>query len=117
MVESSTDENIFKKNIISVYEEIKEDHDFTIKGMGMRKKQVIKTLINGENIEILEKKCSSVLFPYFGEYYNLLFVVNSKKDIEVTGADASLMLNMLYTFDMLLLTEEDELLPEDKINQ
>ncbi len=110
MVESSHDENVFQGNIESAYEEIRKDHDFTLRGVGMRKKQVIKTLLEGENIEILEKEGSSVLFPYFGEYYNLLFVVSSRKSSEVTGADASLMLNMLYTFDMWLLSEEDEFL-------
>ncbi|WP_342431535.1 type II toxin-antitoxin system SpoIISA family toxin [Neobacillus sp. FSL H8-0543] len=113
MVESSPDENVFQGNIESAYEEIRKDHDFTLRGVGMRKKQVIKTLLEGENIEILEKEGSSVLFPYFGEYYNLLFVVTSRKSSEVTGADASLMLNMLYTFDMWLLSEEDEFLPSE----
>jgi hypothetical protein len=116
MVESSPDENIFQENIESAYEEIRKDHDFTLRGVGMRKKQVIKTLLEGENIEILEKESSSVLFPYFGEYYNLLFVVSSRKSSEVTGADASLMLNMLYTFDMWLLSEEDEFLSSESEN-
>jgi hypothetical protein len=39
--------------------------------------------------------------------------VSSRKGSEVTGADASLMLNMLYTFDMWLLSKEDEFLPTD----
>jgi hypothetical protein len=116
MVEPSPDENIFQENIESAYEEIRKDHDFTLRGVGMRKKQVIKTLLEGENIEILEKESSSVLFPYFGEYYNLLFVVSSRKSSEVTGADASLMLNMLYTFDMWLLSEEDEFLSSESEN-
>lgn len=110
MVESSPDEQIFQRNIASAYEVIRKDHEFTLRGVGMRTKQVIKKLLDGENIEILEKECSSVLFPYFGEYYNLLFVVSSRKGSDVTGADASLMLNMLYTFDMWLLSQEDEFL-------
>ncbi|MBS4207376.1 type II toxin-antitoxin system SpoIISA family toxin [Bacillus sp. FJAT-50079] len=114
MVESSPNEDLFQRNIASVYEQIRLDHDFTLRGVGMRKQQVIKTLLDGENIEILEKECSSVLFPYFGEYYNLLFVVSSRKGNEVTGADASLMLNMLYTFDMWLLSKEDEFLTGDE---
>jgi hypothetical protein len=114
MVNSSPDEHIFQGNVTSAYEEIRKDHDFTLRGVGMRKDQVIKTLLEGENIEILEKECSSVLFPYFGEYYNLLFVVSSRKGSEVTGADASLMLNMLYTFDMWLLSKEDEFLSNDE---
>lgn len=114
LVESSADEEIFHNNIVSAYEEILKDHNFGLREVGMRKNQVIKTLLEGENIEILEKDCSSVLFPYFGEYYNLLFVVSSRKGSEVTGADASLMLNMLYTFDMWLLSNEDEFLSDDE---
>lgn len=113
MVESSIDENVFQGNISSTYKKIRTDHSFTLRGVGMREKQVIKTLIEGGNIEIIEKECSTVLFPYFGEYYNFLFVMSTKKGSEVTGADASLMLNMLYTFDMWLLTEEDKLLAEN----
>ncbi|TKC19280.1 hypothetical protein FA727_06990 [Robertmurraya kyonggiensis] len=114
LVESSADEVVFHNNIVSAYEEILKDHNFGLREVGMRKNQVIKTLLEGENIEILEKDCSSVLFPYFGEYYNLLFVVSSRKGSEVTGADASLMLNMLYTFDMWLLSNEDEFLSDDE---
>jgi hypothetical protein len=110
MVESSLDENKFQDNIASSYEIIQKEHSFTLRGVGMRKNQAIKTLLDGENIEILENDTSSVLFPYFGEYYNLLFVVSSRNGSEVTGADASLMLNMLYTFDMWLLLKEDEIL-------
>ncbi|MEQ2525293.1 type II toxin-antitoxin system SpoIISA family toxin [Bacillaceae bacterium CLA-AA-H227] len=113
LVESSADEIIFHNNIVSAYEEILKDHNFGLREVGMRKNQVIKTLLEGENIEILEKDSSSVLFPYFGEYYNLLFVVSSRKGSEVTGADASLMLNMLYTFDMWLLSNEEEFLHDD----
>ncbi len=114
LVESSADEIIFHNNIVAAYEEILNDHNFGLREVGMRKNQVIKTLLEGENIEILEKDSSSVLFPYFGEYYNLLFVVSSRKGTEVTGADASLMLNMLYTFDMWLLSNEDEFLSDDE---
>lgn len=113
LVESSADEVLFHNNIVSAYEEILKDHNFGLREVGMRKNQVIKTLLEGENIEILEKDSSSVLFPYFGEYYNLLFVVSSRKGSEVTGADASLMLNMLYTFDMWLLSNEEDFLHDD----
>lgn len=113
IVPSSEVETIFKKNIEKSYETILEEHGFTFRSVGMRKRQAVQTLLTGENIEILEKNCSSVIFPYFGEYYNLLFVVSSKTGKEVTGADASLMLNMLYTFDMWLLSEEEEFTLED----
>jgi Toxin SpoIISA, type II toxin-antitoxin system len=113
MVESSDDESIFRQNVIDSYEKIIEEHGFTLKGLGMRKKQAIKTLLEGENIEIIEKESNAVLFPYYGEYYNLLFVVSSRKGSEVTGADASIMLNLLYTFDMWLVYNEEEFLPSD----
>ncbi|EIT85255.1 hypothetical protein A374_10945 [Fictibacillus macauensis ZFHKF-1] len=113
MVASSPDPVIFQRHIEGAYEEILKDHDFTTKGVGMRKKQAIKTLLDGENIEILEKECSSVLFPYFGEYYNILFVVRSRKNSEITGADASLMLNLLYTLDLWLLSKEDQFLSSE----
>ncbi len=111
-VESSVENDVFVSNIEFAYEKIRKDHDFTIRGVGMRKRQVIQTLAGGENIEIVSKDSSYVLFPYFGEYYNLLFVVSSKKTTDVTGADASLLLNMLYTVDAWLKWKEDELLVE-----
>ncbi|WP_053366730.1 type II toxin-antitoxin system SpoIISA family toxin [Bacillus sp. FJAT-27245] len=117
MVESSNDEGIFRQNVTAAYEKIIEEHDFTLKGMGMRKKQAIKTILEGENIEIIEKESNAVLFPYFGEYYNLLFVVSSRKGSEVTGADASIMLNLLYTFDMWLEYNEDEFIPSEDGNE
>lgn len=111
-VESSSENNIFVTNIQLAYEKIRKDHDFSIRGVGMRKSQVIKTLVNGENIEIIGNECTYVLFPYFGEYFNSLFVISSKKGGDVTGADASLLLNLLYTFDMWLLSNEDDLLAD-----
>ena len=111
-VESSSENNIFVTNIQSAYEKIRKDHEFNIRGVGMRKSQVIKTLVNGENIEIIGNECTYVLFPYFGEYFNSLFVISSKKGGDVTGADASLLLTLLYTFDMWLLSNEDDLLED-----
>lgn len=113
MVESSPDEREFKKNVTAAYNEIMKDHNLSLRGVGMRSSQGIKTILEGENIEIIESDCSSVLFPYFGEYYNLIFLVSSRKKSEVTGADASLMLNLLYTFDLWLQANEDELLSHD----
>ncbi|CEG27755.1 type II toxin-antitoxin system SpoIISA family toxin [Bacillus sp. B-jedd] len=112
-VESSSDQAIFKGNVESAYKKVLKEHDFTLRGIGMRNKHAIKTLLDGGNIEIIEKDRNAVLFPYYGEYYNLLFVVSSRKERVVTGADASLMLNLLYTFDMWLLYNEDEFLPVD----
>lgn len=109
-VESSTENNIFLSNIQSAYEKIRNDHGFSLRGIGMRKSRVIKTLATGENIEIIEKEYSYVLFPYFGEYYNTLFIVSSKKGGDVNGADASLLLNLLYALDIWLILKEDELL-------
>lgn len=116
MVESSPDEREFKKNVTAAYNEIMKDHNLSIRGVGMRSSQAIKTILEGENIEIIESDCSSVLFPYFGEYYNLIFLISSRKKSEVTGADASLMLNLLYTFDLWLQANEDELLSYDVDN-
>lgn len=116
-VESSDDEAVFKGNVESAYKEILQEHDFTLRGVGMRNNHAIKTLLEGENIEIIEKESNAVLFPYYGEYYNLLFVVSSRKNSEVTGADASIMLNLLYTFDMWLLYHEDEFLSSDDGNE
>lgn len=117
MVESSPDEEEFKRNVTTAYNEIMKDHSLTLRGVGMRKNQAIKTILEGENIEIIESDGSSVLFPYFGEYYNLLFLISSRKKNEVTGADASLMLNLLYTFDLWLQANEEELLsPSDEVD-
>ncbi|HIW35149.1 MAG TPA: type II toxin-antitoxin system SpoIISA family toxin [Candidatus Paenibacillus intestinavium] len=110
MVESSPIEREFKENVTAAYNEIMKDHNLSLRGVGMRSSQGIKTILEGENIEIIESDCSSVLFPYFGEYYNLIFLVSSRKKSEVTGADASLMLNLLYTFDLWLKANEDDLL-------
>ncbi|MCM3188900.1 type II toxin-antitoxin system SpoIISA family toxin [Bacillus subtilis] len=111
IVESAEDDNEFLDNIKDTYKEIKKEHGFTLRGLGMRESQAIKTLSKGENIEIIDKDSSSVLFPYFGEYYNLLYVVSSKKG-DVTGADASLLLNMLYTLDLWLIYNEDDIITE-----
>lgn len=110
MVESSEEDSIFRNNVEAAYKKIQDEHYFTIRGMGMRNKQAIKTLLDGENIEIIEQERNAVVFPYYGEYYNFLFVVSSRKGSEVTGADASLMLNLLYIFDMWLVHHEDEFL-------
>ncbi|MCA1064763.1 type II toxin-antitoxin system SpoIISA family toxin [Rossellomorea aquimaris] len=119
IVESTQSEIEFQKNIEAAYKEIQADHNFTLRGVGMRKNKAVKTLIDGENIEVLENDSSSVIFPYYGVYYNLLFVVSSRKDNEITGADASLMLNMLYTLDMWLIHNEDDLMhyEEDDYDQ
>ncbi len=111
-VESSVEEQVFKDNVQRAYEKIRTDHVWTLRGVGMRKSQVIHTLLDGENVEIIEKDGSYVLFPYFGEYFNIIFVISAKQGNEVTGADASLLLNLLYTFDMWLLSREDELLED-----
>lgn len=113
IVESSSDEKKFTENVTAVYNEILKDHQLSLRGVGMRSSQAIKTILEGQNIEIIESDYSSVLFPYFGEYYNLIFLVSSRKKSEVTGADASLMLNLLYTFDLWLQANEDELLARD----
>ncbi|MFJ7933380.1 type II toxin-antitoxin system SpoIISA family toxin [Sporosarcina sp. NPDC096371] len=113
-VESSAESSVFFSNIQWTYEKIRRDHKFSIRGVGMRKSQVITILAAGENIEIIGNECTYVLFPYFGEYFNLLFVISSKKGGDVTGADASLLLNLLYTFDMWLLANEDNLLLDNR---
>lgn len=107
-VEADPDEAKFNENVTDAYKKVMKDHDLSLRGVGMRQAQAIKTILKGENIEIIEGESSSVLFPYFGEYYNLLFLVSSRKKKAVTGADASLMLNLLYTFDLWLQANEDD---------
>lgn len=114
-VEASPNEKEFRKNVTTVYHEIKKDHNLTLRGVGMREEPAIQTILQGNNIEIIDKECSSVLFPYFGEYYNLLFLVSSRQKGEVTGADASLMLNLLYTFDLWLQANEEEFISQDNL--
>lgn len=114
LVQSTPDENEFKKNVTASYRQILRDHKLSLKGIGMRSNQAIKTILAGENIEIIEGDSTSVLFPYFGEYYNLIFYVSSRKKSEVTGADASLMLNLLYTFDLWLQANADEFFYQDQ---
>ncbi|SEO06513.1 Toxin SpoIISA, type II toxin-antitoxin system [Terribacillus saccharophilus] len=113
-VESSEASEVFNKNVEKAYKLICKEHDLDIRGVGMREKRAIRTLIEGKNIEILDKNGSSVVFPYFGEFYNFLFVVTTKDDNEVMGADASLLLNLLYTFDAWLVAYQDEILEEEE---
>ncbi|WP_442637903.1 type II toxin-antitoxin system SpoIISA family toxin [Rossellomorea marisflavi] len=105
---STENENEFIESIENAYDEIVEEHDFTHRDLGMRKKRAISTLSEGKNIEVFSGENSAVIFPYFGEYYNFIYVIRSRAGKDVTGADASLLLNMLYTFDLWLLSEEDE---------
>lgn len=112
-VMANQDEAEFRKNVTIAYGQIMKDHNLSLRGVGMRKTQAIKTILQGENIEIIDGDFSSVLFPYFGEYYNLLFLVSSRKKKEITGADASLMLNLLYTFDLWLQANEEVLLSQN----
>jgi len=107
-VEASAEEEEFRENVTLAYNSIIKEHGLTTRGVGMRQNQAISTILDGENIEIIEGNSTCVLFPYFGEFYNLLFLVRSKKDSEATGADASLMLNLLYTFDLWLQVNEDQ---------
>ena len=110
---STENENEFIESIENAYDEIVEEHDFTHRDLGMRKRRAVSTLSTGQNIEILGGKNSAVIFPYFGEYYNFIYVISSRAGNDVTGADASLLLNMLYTFDLWLLSEEDEFPRQD----
>ncbi len=110
-IASDPDEGKFNINVTNGYKQIMRDHRISLRGAGMRKTQAIHTILKGENIEIIEGESSAVLFPYFGEYFNLLFLVNSRKKKAVTGADASLLLNLLYTFDLWLQANEDLFYP------
>lgn len=114
MVEADPDESEFKKNITNAYKQVMDDHKLSLRGVGMRENRAINTMLEGKNIEIIDGECSSVLFPYFGEYYNFLFLVSSRQKVEVTGADASLMLNLLCTFDLWLQSNEDEFWPHNE---
>jgi hypothetical protein len=113
LVKEDPDEEQFKRNVEKVYKQIKDDHGLTIRAVGMREAHAIEKILRGENIEIIDGESSAVLFPYFGEYYNLIFLLTSRQNKVVTGADASLMLNLLYTFDLWLQANEDELLYRD----
>lgn len=109
-VESAVVEDEFKDKIREAYEKIRKDHDFSIKNVGMRKKVLVSELEKGDSIEILEKDCSYVLFPFFGVYYNHLFVISTSNGYEATASDASLLVNMLYTAESWLVSHEAELI-------
>jgi len=108
-VPADAEEDVFKQNITTAYDKIRKDHGFTIRGVGMRRKYVVENLSKGQNIEILQDGIPYVLFPYFGEYYNFLFVISGRNNVPVGGADTSLLLNMLYTFDYWLTSNEGDL--------
>lgn len=108
-VESSPDEAVFVKNVRSAYDKIKKDHDFSVRGIGMRRKRLLKILTDGGNVEVFEHGRPYVIFSYFGEYYNFIFVITSKDDSHVGGVDASLLLNMMYMLDYWLLSNEHDL--------
>ncbi|MGK7379594.1 type II toxin-antitoxin system SpoIISA family toxin [Planococcus sp. 1R117A] len=115
--------------IKGVYRNIMSDLNFTMRDVGMSESQAVDTLEKGESIEVFQKGDSHVIFPYFGKYFNILFVISSRNNDElkddgtpsgtvtgiVNGADASLLLNMIYTFDLWLdgfITEQQVIHPE-----
>jgi len=57
----------------------------------------------------INKKSTSSIRP--SSYLLIsIFLVSSRKKSEVTGIDASIMLNLLYSFDMWLQANEDTLI-------
>lgn len=113
-VESSEDESVFVRNVKDAYTKISKDHEFSVRGIGMRRKRLLQILTSGGNVEVFENGRPYVIFSYFGEYYNFIFVITSKDNSHVGGADASLLLNMMYMLDYWLLSKEDELVERDE---
>ena len=107
-VESSEDQDEFTNNLKERYRLIREHQDLKPRIVGMRDRDAVTKLVNARNIEIFNDGQTTVIFPYFGEYYNFILVITGRNGVHVGGADAALMLNLMYTFDAWLLSNEIE---------
>lgn len=105
-VESSAEQDVFSNNLKEKYRLIKEHQELKTRTVGMRDRDAVAKLVTARNIEIFNDGQTTVIFPYFGEYYNFILVITGRNGVHVGGADAALLLNLMYTFDAWLLSNE-----------
>lgn len=109
-VPSSNDASEFKRNLDETYTKIRDKFSFDIRAVGMRKRQVINRLENGNSIIIIEKDTSYAIVPFSprNHSYNFIFVIHTKKDNGDTlnETDAALVTNMLYMLEMWMDCQE-----------
>lgn len=105
-VESSAEQDVFSNNLKEKYRLIKKHQELKTRTVGMRDRDAVAKLVTARNIEIFNDGQTTVIFPYFGEYYNFILVITGRNGVHVGGADAALLLNLMYTFDAWLLSNE-----------
>lgn len=108
------DEGILTQVIDYIYEAFNLSNNM----LGMRKKKLVRKLKEQESVEFFKNKQGAVIFPYRGEYIDMVIYVypkmedNTDKAINATGYDALLLINMLHTFDLYAKSVEEEALAD-----
>lgn len=105
-VPSAEEQDVFTNNLKEKYRMIKNHQELKTRTVGMRDRDAVAKLVTARNIEIFNDGQTTVIFPYFGEYYNFILVITGRNGVHVGGADAALLLNLMYTFDAWLLSNE-----------
>ncbi|MGE9214802.1 type II toxin-antitoxin system SpoIISA family toxin [Exiguobacterium aurantiacum] len=105
-VPSAEEQDVFTDNLKEKYRMIKNHQELKTRTVGMRDRDAVAKLVTARNIEIFNDGQTTVIFPYFGEYYNFILVITGRNGVHVGGADAALLLNLMYTFDTWLLSNE-----------
>lgn len=109
-VPSSNDATEFKRKLDETYTKIRDKFKFDIRAVGMRKRQVINRLENGNSIIIIEKDTSYAIVPFSprNHSYNFIFVIHTMKGNGDTlnETDAALVTNMLYMLEMWMDCQE-----------
>lgn len=108
------DEDILNQVIDYIYEEFKLNNNM----LGMTKKKLVRKLKEQESVEFFKNKQGAVIFPYRGEYIDMVIYVypkmedSTEKAINATGYDALLLINMLHTFDLYVKSIEESMAGE-----
>ncbi|MGK7379595.1 type II toxin-antitoxin system SpoIISA family toxin [Planococcus sp. 1R117A] len=108
-VASTNDSNDFFENINRAYDDIRYDFEFSPLHEGVKTHQAVQKLLAGESVINVKDKKSFILLPFWGLYYNTLFVIYTPADKEETTlhlADVPLILNLLYVLELWLYSYE-----------
>lgn len=111
-------------NVEKTYDEIRarQENDFSNFNVGMRKRHLVRELKEANSIvftkkeykidwsmlkekesPVVQQQDSYVLVPFFGFYFNHIFVLKHTGELALNENDASLLLNMLSRIDYHLV--------------
>lgn len=116
--QNGTDEeaDMSEESLEAIVDYLFDEFELNNNMLGMRKKKLIEKLKEQESIEFFKKKQGAVIFPYRGEYTDMVYYVYPKVEdetenrIHATGYDALLLMNMLHTFDLYAKSVEADIL-------